>query len=458
MLMPAQPAYGRCSLDHPYSRQAVASQDRPSSAQLAGQAMQGSAAAGAWPSGNSMCNGLQELCNSLSVPGTPNPFSTAMCAPPCGMLVQEDTSWTSTVSGDTFMLPAGDAAVLASAQLAQQRTREQQALLAQHQQQQDQLRRVQQEQKRQLLLSQLGAPNNLVAGGQQLQADGFSVNDSALLANLAYAGPSTGGTAPRRASICSYVQVPVQQPQADGRACSVPTLGMQFQQMAAATSPLPNVSPAADALADAYDNALEAELDAALQQLLIMRSEVEVKKANAARNSLGGMPNASTGRNSFGGMPNGSAPGGMMANAPNGMLAAAAMSSALYQPSNVAETLVHAPNSNLYAAAQVAALPVASVCTPMTSPQVSLGGFISGAASCVQDGFGMPGQTVGREASMADWLGCNAGAGMATQQVALQVLAMRQAGMTANGAGQQGPISNAQLAALAQSMQGPFVL
>jgi hypothetical protein len=392
------------------------------------------------------------------------------------MMVQDEAALASTVSGDTFMLPAGDAAALASAQLAQQRNLEQQALLVQHQQQQDQLRQVQHQQECQMLLAQLGSPNNLAAGCQQLQADGCSVNDSALLANLAYAGPGARSTAPRRASICSYVQVPAQDVQAGGRACSVPTLGMQLQQLAAATNPLPNVRPAGDVLADAYDNALEAELDAALQQLLIMRSEVELKKmrasqASAARNSLGGMFNGSTGRNSFGGMPNGSASGTMMAVMPaagasNSMLAAAAMSSALYQPSNTAAALVQVPNSNVHTAAHVSAVPVASACTPLTSPHVSFGGFVSGAGNCVQDSYGVSGQALGGEAVMADWLGCNGGVnpGMPAQQVTLQVndhvlaMAMCEAGMTRDGAGQQGSISNAQLAVLARSMQGPFVL
>jgi hypothetical protein len=396
------------------------------------------------------------------------------------MVVQDEASWSSTASGHNFLLSAGDAAALASAQLAQQHNREQQdQLLAQHQQQQDQLQRVQHHQKCQLLLSQLGSPDSFVAGCQQLHVHGCSVDDSALLANLAYAGPCARSAAPRRASICSYVQVPSQGVQENGRACSVPTLGMQLQQLAAVRRPLPTVSPTADVLADAYDNALEAELDAALQQLLVMRSEVELKKvrasqASAACTSLAGMPSGSTRRTSLGGMVDGSAPSTMLAampaaGAPNSMLVAAAMSPALYQPSNAtaaaaAAALVHTPNSNLYAAAQVAAVPDASACMPLTNPHVSLGGFASGAGNCMQDSFGASGQAMGGDATMADWLGCKgASAGVPAQQVTLQVdglelLALHQAGMTGSGAGQHGPISHAQLAALAQSMQGPFVL
>lgn len=405
-----QGGYGRFSLDHASAAQA--------------QHMQRCTGA-AWPAGT-------VLCNSLSVPAPLNAVSSAMMhQASAGIVLQDDMSWASTNSGDVVLLPAGaDAAALATAQqlqMAQQREHDCQLMQAQQEQQ---LLLAQQERDRQLLLSQLGsmAP----APCAQPYAGSILSQDSALLAQLQCNRPAAG----RRASMSCYMQLPAADMRLDARACSVPLGGAQMpQQFAAATSPLPD--GAAGDLADAADNALEAELDAALQQLLAMRNEVELKKACAkqARASMDSCRSRTP---------------VAMQQAPhapavtNSMCSAAAvLSSQLYQPS---AALNCAPSSASYSVPQMAVVQAPGSCAPMASQHTSFSGFapVTGYTS-VPDSFGLParslqataasvlglnagtplhasldGQPLRTEGTLADWLACNPGAGLSAQQAAVQ--------------------------------------
>lgn len=384
------------------------------------------------------------MCNSLPVPATP---SAGGYASDSGMMTpgQQETSWTSTVSGDS-MLAAGDAAaVLATTQQLQMTQRHEYDVQLLQAQRAQLLQMAQQEQERQELL--------------QL------AHDSALLAQLQYAAAQGAASGPsqRRASMGCYnlqatdAQLPVRD--AEGQAYSLP-LPSNTQLPAPATCPLPSVGMGAGVLADVYDSALEAELDAALQKLLVMRSEVAHKKAlaqqaKARRASMGSAPEP---------LPLAATTPGVLGAASlaasGGLPAAAVLSSQLFQPygAGAGGTLAcPGPNSVTVSTGQV------HTCMPVVSNQhVVFGGFAPPMAAHIQgcgpgSCFGAAGQGVhtsgaagpmlgfaadtslhaslGQDAggSLADFLGCHAGVGQPTDQQQLQLLALCQAGSAAVG-------------------------
>lgn len=188
-------------------------------------------------------------------------------------------------------------------------------LLAQQQQQQQQLQeQVQNALEQQLLLQQLGAMSSQPCS-QQVQAGNLYVSDSVLMPQLQgpnLSRPSTG--AGRR---LSYTALPLSGTGlnlTDGSMLSS-NQGVAAQLRQAASTSLPAMD--ADSTRDALDSALEAELDAALQQLLTLRNEVELRKARA------GAAVGSSGISSVPAAPAASAAMlGLSAGAPDSMLAA----------------------------------------------------------------------------------------------------------------------------------------
>lgn len=188
-------------------------------------------------------------------------------------------------------------------------------LLAQQQQQQQQLQvQVQNALEQQLLLQQLGAMSSQPCS-QQVQAGNLYVSDSVLMPQLQgpnLSRPSTG--AGRR---LSYTALPLSGTGlnlTDGSMLSSNAL-VAAQLRQAASTPLPAMD--ADSTRDALDSVLEAELDAALQQLLTLRNEVELRKARA------GAAAGSSGISSVPAAPVASAAMlGLSAGAPDSMLAA----------------------------------------------------------------------------------------------------------------------------------------
>lgn len=407
----------------------------------------------AWPAGAFMC-------------GSPTPSAAGYSSHASMMTPGQQTSWASTVSGDTCMLAAGGgdpAAVLASAQqleCAQQHERDLQLLQAQRQQL---LQMAQQEQERQELLSQLGGvcalgSSNLAACLQPC-ANSMAAHDSALLAQLQYTAPGRPGTSQRRASLGCYdmqatgAQLHVRDTDLDGQAYSLP-LHPNNQLPAQATCPLPSVGTAAGAVADAYDSALEAQLDAALQQLLVMRSEVAHKKAlakqakAAQRAGLGSAPDTCL------------AAARALAASPaasGGLPAAAVLSSQLFQPYSTTAAGTVACPANI--SVNTGQAPCVHACMPLANQDTAFSGFAPMAPmpGCVPGScFGAAGQGVhtsgagsmpgfstdgclhaslGHAAeaggSLADFLGCHAGAQQPTDQEQLQLLALCQAGSAA---------------------------
>lgn len=318
-----QTRYGQFSLDESCARLAGGPQPQA----VLQSSMQ--AGAGVWPAGTS-------LCNSLSTP-TAFECMTAVSAKDAVMM-QED-SWASTVSGDVCMLPAGgdptDLLAGAEALQAMQRQQECQLLLTQQQEQE----RLHQQHQRQLLRAQMG----LMPAASPQQFANQPVSDSSLLAQLQCSGLTAQNPSGRRASFGPCMLSPADLSQA-GRACSLPLAGMQLPQLVPSSSPFVGNGIAfsgADAAATAADVALEAEIDGALQRLLLLRNEVEVSKAQARASR------SSIGNSSF---YNGAAP---LAAVSGGSLAA---TSSLYQPYNPAAAGVL--NSAADSAAQLAAVSV----------------------------------------------------------------------------------------------------
>lgn len=406
------------------------------------------------------------MCSSLSVPATP---SVAGYLSDASMMTPgQQTSWDSTVFGDTCMLAAGGgdpAAVVASAQqlqCAQRHERDLQLLQAQRQQL---LQMAQQEQKRQELLSQLGGAcahgSSSLTACLQPCADSMVAHDSALLAQLQYTTQVRPGTSQRRASLGCHdmqatgAQLHVRDTGLDGQGYSLP-LHPNTQLPAQATCPLPSVGMPAGALADAYDSALEAELDAALQQLLVMRSEVAHKKALATqakaaqRASLGSAPDTCL------------AAARALAAPPaasGGLPAAAMLSSQLFQPCSATAAGTVACPANSCVSVSTGQAPCVHACMPLANQHTAFSGFAPMAPmpGCVPGScFGAAGQGVHTSGagsmlgfstdgslhaslghaveaggSLADFLGCHAGARQPTGQEQLQLLALCQAGSAA---------------------------
>jgi hypothetical protein len=300
-------------------------------------------------------------------------------------------------------------------------------------------------------------------------------HDSALLAQLQYAAApgAASGPSQRRASMGCYnlqatdAQLLVRDAM-EGQAYSLPLHPSNTQLPAPVTCPLPSVGVGAGALADAYDSALEAELDAALQQLLALRSEVAQKKAlaqqaKARRASMGSAPEPLPLAATIPGVLGAASPEA----ASGGLPAAAVLSSQLFQPYGApAAGALSCPGPNSVSVSTAQA-PCVHACMPVVSNQVhaAFGGFappmaahiqgcgpgscfsaagqgvhtsgaagpmlgFAGNASSLHASLGQAGDAGG---SLADFLGCHAGVGQPTDQQQLQLLALCQAGSAAVG-------------------------
>lgn len=407
--------YGRCSLDYGSVRPA------PGQQQLSNEAST------AWPAGT-------VLCNSLSVPHTLGTVAEGSgYAGPMRML-QDDSSWASTISGDMYMAPAPalDAINGGVVVLNNNNTNSQQQLLMQQLQQQErerqlqaemsqtmqqlqqqkqalQMQMCQQEQQRQLLLGQLqdgtAAPNGIAvcSGGMQQRVPtgrcSLDEHNLRLLAQLE-AMNSTGGNGNggRRASfvVCAGQPTLAQvnsSLQGNGPFLSGPMPAAALQQLASGSciaggaAVLGPVNPAG-AASDAYDRALESAVDQELQALLNVKHNLVCRKAASACSAAGlaaapssvCVPSSSACL-----MPSGAAGTGA---AGPGVLASSVLSSQLYQPYPSA-SLVVGPPSGSFASAQFGSV-ASAVCVPKPETPLFFSAAAPVAAAQMPRNAGMP--------------------------------------------------------------------
>ena len=421
---------------------------------------------GTWPADTA-------LCGSLSVPQMHHQASTG--------LLQDDSSWASTVSGDdAYMAPpsmygsgvAGAAresnqASLAAAYqlLAQQQARQQaqqQQEMLQVQQQQDMLQARKQQEELQLLLAQLGnssAPTSLPAPASQVVATGdLAAANARLLAQLqclSGAQPPAWDVATRRASmqLLPVGGVEQQPPRIATRRTSMQLLPAStaealLREDCLSSGPSPLQLQAHPMVTDADDlnaAALEATLEATLQQLWV--KEDMVKEDMARRRAASRSTSTSTLLSST------ASP--LTAAAPGSAVAATAFTSALYQPTqDSASAGMGGAGNSRYSDIQAALLPNPAACVRgglLPSAMNSTDGFcrqecssvltapvsvpVLAAAevvSCVEPQHVSWGEVGVRHHSLADWLqqqpgsygqDCNTGAGgqgLSTPEAVLQ--------------------------------------